>query len=281
MSFLAMGGLGARLGPCKPPVLRRFTIGNGAPRVTSGADSYPVPPPDPAALEDGRLDEVAAWHGVTIRQVRRMVGPKEIERPGAAAVDTDEVVHRSQAGPPTTADEEPAADDDGRLEELAASMGVTLGDVRRMVELAPRRTYRGRLDVDEIARRYQAGESLAEIGAAMGASDTRVRNAMVRVGIPTRPGPRPAGERRGPLHRLDVDGIRRRREAGETIKGIARAISASDSGVGRAIKRWGIEADGAAGLMALRSVSSRPRGAAIGLIEGYLVQQAERPRGRC
>jgi hypothetical protein len=73
----------------------------------------------------------------------------------------------------------------------------------------------------------------------MGASDTTVRNAMVRAGIPTRPGPRPAGERRGPLHRLDVGEIRRRREAGETIVRIARAIGASESGVYRAIKREG------------------------------------------
>jgi hypothetical protein len=41
-----------------------------------------------------------------------------------------------------------------------------------MVKRAPRHTYRGRLDVDEVRRRYEAGESLAEIGAAMGASLT-------------------------------------------------------------------------------------------------------------
>ena len=147
----------------------------------------------------------------------------------------------SQAsGPPLTAAEDPAALDDGRLEELAATLAVTVGDVRPMVELAPRRTYRGRLDVEEVRRRYEAGESLAAIGAAMGASDTTVRHAMVRVGIPTRPGPRPAGERRGPLQRLDVAEIRRRYQAGETIKGIARAIGASESGVGRAMDRIGI-----------------------------------------
>jgi hypothetical protein len=39
-----------------------------------GADSSGVLgddlPPDPSTLEDGRLDELAARHGVTIRQVR-------------------------------------------------------------------------------------------------------------------------------------------------------------------------------------------------------------------
>jgi hypothetical protein len=198
-------------------------------------------PADPSTLEDGRLDELAARHGVTIAEVRRMVGPQQTERRGAAAVDTDEVVHPSQASaPPMAAAEEPSSLDAGRLKELAASLGVTLGDVARMIDGAgPRRDerYRGRLDVDEVRRRYQAGESLAEIGAAMGASDTTVRHAMVRTGIPTRPGPRPAGERRGPLHRLDVEEIRRRREGGETILGIARAIGASESGVSRAIKR--------------------------------------------
>jgi hypothetical protein len=113
----------------------------------------------------------------------------------------------------------------------------------RMIRVAgPRRDgrYRGRLDLDEIRRRYQAGESLATIGAAMGGSDTSVRHAMVRAGIPTRPGPRPAGERRGPLHRLDLEEIRRRREAGETVVTIAQAIGASESGVHRAIERCGL-----------------------------------------
>ena len=151
-------------------------------------------------------------------------------------------MRRCQAsGPPLTAAEDPAALDDGRLEELGATLAATVGDVRPMVELAPRRTYRGRLDVEEVRRRYRAGASLAAIGAVMGASDTTVRHAMVRAGIPTRPGPRPAGERRGPLHRLDVDEIVRRHQAGDAIVGIARAIGASESGVYRAIKRSGIE----------------------------------------
>jgi hypothetical protein len=202
------------------------------------------PPHDRSTLEDGRLDELAARDGLTIAEVRRMMGPQQIERPTAAGVvDTDEVVGPPQAGPLETVDGDPAALDDGRLEELAASLGVTLGDVARMIQVAgPRRDdrYRGRLDVEEVRRRYEAGESLAAIGAAMGASDTTVRHAMVRVGIPTRPGPRPAGERRGPLQRLDVAEIRRRYQAGETIKGIARAIGASESGVGRAMDRIGI-----------------------------------------
>jgi hypothetical protein len=135
--------------------------------------------------------------------------------------------------------EDSAALDDGRLDELAASLGVTIGDARRMVELAPRRTYRGRLDLEEIRRRYEAGESIAAIGAVGGVSRTAVRDAMIRAGIPTRPGPRPAGERRGPLRHLDVEEIRRRWETGETLVAIARAVGASRGGVRLAMERVG------------------------------------------
>ena len=79
--------------------------------------------------------------------------------------------------------EDPATLDDGPLEELAASLGVTVGDVRRMVELAPRRTYRGRLDVDEIRHRYQAGDAIVGIARAIGASESGVYRAIKRSGI--------------------------------------------------------------------------------------------------
>jgi hypothetical protein len=202
------------------------------------------PPPNCSTLEDGRLDELAARYGLTIAEVRRMMGPQQIERLSAAVVDVDEV------GRPFAASEnavtvavEPSALDDVRLEELTASLGVTVGDVRRMLDAAPGHdgAYRGRLDLDEIKRRYEAGESLAKIGTAMGVSDTAVHHAMVRAGIPRLPGSRPAGERRGPQRRIDVDEVRRRWEAGETIGTIARAIGASDKGVRLVMDRAGME----------------------------------------
>jgi hypothetical protein len=110
-----------------------------------------------------------------------------------------------------------------------------------MIEGGRRRRQRRRLDVEEIRRRYETGESLAAVGAAMGVSYTAVRSAMIKAGIPRRPGPRPAGEVRGPLHRLDVDEIRRRSEAGEGVAAIARAIGASPGGVRRAMDREGID----------------------------------------
>jgi hypothetical protein len=64
----------------------------------------------------------------------------------------------------------------------------------------------------------------------MGVSYTAIRSAMIKAGIPRRPGPRAAGELRGPLRRLDVDEIRRRWEAGEGVVAIARAIGRPEAG---------------------------------------------------
>jgi hypothetical protein len=104
-----------------------------------------------STLGDGRLDEIAARRGLTITQVRRMVGPQQMDRPSAAAVNIDEVVDPSQAGGLPMTAEDPSALDADRLEELAASLGVTVGDVVRMIEVAGPRgdgRYPGRLDVD-------------------------------------------------------------------------------------------------------------------------------------
>jgi hypothetical protein len=137
--------------------------------------------------------------------------------------------------------EDPAALEDGRLEGLAASLGVTVGDVRRMVELAPRRTYRGRFDVDEIRRRYEAGESLTAIGALMSASDTTVRHAMIRAGIPTGPGP----VRRGSDMVRCIGSTLRR--SGGVLRPVIRslrspcAIGASQGGMRLAVDREGMD----------------------------------------
>jgi hypothetical protein len=95
--------------------------------------------------------------------------------------------------------------------------------------------YMPRLDLAEIRRRTEAGQTLVEIANAIGASSTGVQRAMVRAGIPRRP---KGGRGRKP--RLDVDEIRRRRQAGESVAGIARAIGASEIGVKKVVQRWGI-----------------------------------------
>jgi hypothetical protein len=221
---------------------------------TADDEIYPVSTDDPT-LEDGRLDELAARHGVTVAEVRRMMGPQRIERhgrqnagprfadpraQGVVDVPTPSILAQSE---PVATEDSPAVDD-AQLEALGASLGVTIGDVRRMIEVAgPRRdgAYRGQLDVNEIRRRYEAGECLATIGAAMFASYTALRHAMVRTGIPTRLGPGPAGSRRGPLRSIDADEVRRRWEAGESVPAIARAIAASDEGVRLVMDREGME----------------------------------------
>jgi hypothetical protein len=158
--------------------------------------------PNPCTLEDGRLDEFAARHGMTIRDVRRVMGPQMFARRQLEVEPHPAVVPGNGPGaslppqPGALVPEDSAGLNDGWLDELAASLGVTIGDVRRMVELAPRRrmvdltprgTPRLRLDLHEICRRYEAGESLAAIGAVIGVSRTVVRGAMIRAGIPPAP----------------------------------------------------------------------------------------------
>jgi hypothetical protein len=91
-----------------------------------------------------------------------------------------------------------------------------------------------RLDIEEIRRWTEAGRTLAQIGETIGASSTRVRLTMVRAGIPRRP---KGGTRQSP--RLDVDEIRRRPQAGQSVGGIARAIGAVEIGVKKVVQRWG------------------------------------------
>jgi hypothetical protein len=136
-------------------------------------------------LEDGRLDELADRHGFTIAEVRRMMGPQRLGRRADSVPEVEEdPVDRPAQSPPTTIDG-PSDPEESRLVDLATALGITIGDVRWLVELAdPRRTYKDRLDIDEIRRRYEAGKSLAQLGAAMGVSYKGLRSAMVTAGIP-------------------------------------------------------------------------------------------------
>jgi hypothetical protein len=98
--------------------------------------------------------------------------------------------------------------EDGRLDELAARHGVTIPEVRRMMghEFFARRR-RGRLDLDEVRRLDEAGQSLVKVGAARGASTFAVWKAMMKAGIPRRPDrQRRAGPTRGALRRRGLSG---------------------------------------------------------------------------
>jgi hypothetical protein len=132
------------------------------------------PPPDPFDLEDGRLDELAARHGLTIAEMRRMTRrlPKGEDRPARPVYDHQAIVDLYLTGLTT--------------ERVAQQIGCSVKTVRRQVREA-RVSRARRLDIDDIARRYQAGQSTIEIGAAIGSSTGAVSNAMRRAGIPGRP----------------------------------------------------------------------------------------------
>jgi transposase len=250
------------------------------------ADSPAVPPgkspPDPSTLEDGRLDELAARHRVTIAEVRHQMNrrrppPYQYRSGPAPTVDSAKIValylegrtqvdvarlfggtrqtvarYVRRAGvvgprpprrPPRPPAPRPVVDTERIIElyrqghtqkAVAAIVGCSRKAVVRVVRQAGvvRRGYMPRLDLEEIRRRAEAGQTLAEIGHAIGASSTGVRYAMVRVGIPRRSA--------GRSPRLDVEEIRRRRQAGQSVAGIARAIGASEIGVAKVVRRYGI-----------------------------------------
>jgi hypothetical protein len=123
-------------------------------------------------------------------------------------------------------------------EATAAIVGCSREAVVRATReagIVRRRGPMPRLDLEEIRRHAEAGQTLVEIAHAIGASRDGVREAMVRAGIPRRP---KGGRGRKP--RLDVEEIRHRRQVGESVAGIALAIGASEIGVKKVIQRWGI-----------------------------------------
>jgi transposase len=71
------------------------------------------------------------------------------------------------------------------LAEVPARYGVTIPTVRRWVEA--RRWPRRHVDVEKIARCYQAGDSITEIARDLGIARSAVYDAMVREGISRRP----------------------------------------------------------------------------------------------
>jgi DNA-binding CsgD family transcriptional regulator len=130
-----------------------------------------------AEIPDGTpLTEIAARFGVTVTVARRWITAEGLapltRRPGARrprAFDVARVValyleRRTQA-------------------QIAAELGCGVTTVGAYVrEAGVGRRALPRLDDDAIARRYRAGESLAEIAAALGASKSGVSHALDRAG---------------------------------------------------------------------------------------------------
>jgi hypothetical protein len=85
----------------------------------------------------------------------------------------------------------------GSVPAVAERLGVAYETARRWlldagVELQPKgRPSRraGALNAEALARRYEAGESIADLGAAFGVSPTTVRSRLLRAGVALRPRP--------------------------------------------------------------------------------------------
>jgi hypothetical protein len=81
--------------------------------------------------------------------------------------------------------------DGAPLAEVAWSYGVTIREVRRWLASplarGPRGRYASRLDKEEIVSRYRAGESLAQVADAIGASRPGVLYHLKAAGVSRRP----------------------------------------------------------------------------------------------
>jgi uncharacterized protein (DUF433 family) len=94
------------------------------------------------------------------------------------------------------------------------------------------------LTTEELVRRYQAGETLAMLAAAIGVSRTPLYRLLREAGVKlSAPGTLP---RMGRLCATDADLVARYR-AGETCEVIAAATGLSESVVRRRLKRAGVE----------------------------------------
>jgi hypothetical protein len=138
-----------------------------------------VPAPDLSTLEDGRLDELAARHGLTVAEVRRMtMSRRRKRRRRRRPPDVDEVVRRYQAG--------------GSLKTVGRAMGITADAVRTALIQAgvPRRpavlSPRSGCDPDDIRRRYEAGQSVYAIARTLGSTEHLVRKALERARLERR-----------------------------------------------------------------------------------------------
>ena len=92
--------------------------------------------------------------------------------------------------------------------------------------------------IDELVRRYHAGESCAAIAAATGSRPTTVQARLKRAGVKLRPPGSPAS--RGTLDATDAD-LYNRYRAGETGTAIAAATGLSESTVYGRLRRAGVE----------------------------------------
>jgi DNA-binding CsgD family transcriptional regulator len=93
------------------------------------------------------------------------------------------------------------------------------------------------LSIDEMVRRYKAGETCVDIGAAAGLSTSAVASRLKQQGIKLRPGGKGPGSGRIDL---PVAEIARRYRAGETLDMIAAMTGLNPSTVKYRLRRAGV-----------------------------------------
>jgi hypothetical protein len=107
---------------------------------------------------------------------------------------------------------------------VAAEVGCSIGTVDARLNEAGIRGPRGNgAREPEIIRRDQSGESLSQVGVAMGMTKTAVHEVLRRLGVPR--------SRRGRTTRGRARGKRRNRESG----GVLVAVVATMDGAGAAL----------------------------------------------
>lgn len=93
--------------------------------------------------------------------------------------------------------------------------------------------------VDDLVRRYLAGDSLQQVGEAFGVGDECVRDWLIKRGIPRRPR-NEAGPRRDRI-RIDDAAMVERYLAGESEKALAAAFGIERNGIRRRLLRAGVQ----------------------------------------
>lgn len=114
-----------------------------------------------------------------------------------------------------------------------------------------------RLDVDDLVRRYQSGESPDRIAESLGVSTMVVRNRLAKAGVPRRTVSEAQRLRFG-TPAIDGDAARAAHEAGESVKSISLRLGVSRPAVNRAIKLAGGTIRGRSEAMFVRMASTTP-----------------------
>jgi hypothetical protein len=94
------------------------------------------------------------------------------------------------------------------------------------------------LSADEMVRRYLAGATCVDIGAAAGLSKSSVATRLRQAGVKLRPGRKAPGS--GQLD-LPVPEIVERYRAGEMIETIGRSLGASPKAISARLKKASVE----------------------------------------